>query len=126
MHLTIYPDRIIGKQRPRFSSGHAYTPKKTHDAENFIREEFLKTGTEMIPKGVPVSLVIDVRRHCPKSCRPGPDVYRPDWDNISKLVCDALNGIAWHDDSQIVDCHVIKEARSYAVDRIMIEINALA
>jgi Holliday junction resolvase RusA-like endonuclease len=25
-----------------------------------------------------------------------------DWDNLAKLVCDALNGIAWHDDSQIV------------------------
>jgi crossover junction endodeoxyribonuclease RusA len=35
------------------------------------------------------------------------DVYRPlrcgDLDNVQKLVCDALNGIAWHDDKQLVE-----------------------
>ena len=27
---------------------------------------------------------------------------KPDWDNIGKAVCDALNGLVWKDDSQIV------------------------
>lgn len=27
---------------------------------------------------------------------------KPDVDNIAKLVMDALNGLAWHDDSQVV------------------------
>ena len=26
---------------------------------------------------------------------------KPDWDNIGKIVCDALNGVAYHDDAQI-------------------------
>ena len=26
---------------------------------------------------------------------------RNDWDNLAKSVCDALNGILWHDDGQI-------------------------
>ena len=32
----------------------------------------------------------------------------PDWDNIGKIVTDALNGLAYEDDKQIVDAHVIK------------------
>ena len=33
---------------------------------------------------------------------------KPDADNIAKVVCDALNGLAWHDDSQVVMLHVEK------------------
>jgi Holliday junction resolvase RusA-like endonuclease len=32
---------------------------------------------------------------------------RPDADNIFKLT-DGLNGVVWHDDSQIVEAHVFK------------------
>jgi Holliday junction resolvase RusA-like endonuclease len=32
---------------------------------------------------------------------------RPDWDNYGKIT-DALNGICWKDDSQVVDGRVIK------------------
>ena len=33
---------------------------------------------------------------------------KPDWDNIGKSVCDALNGLAYNDDSQIVEATVSK------------------
>lgn len=33
---------------------------------------------------------------------------KPDWDNIGKIVCDALNNVAFRDDSQIVDGTVVK------------------
>ena len=33
---------------------------------------------------------------------------KADWDNIGKIVCDSLNGIAYHDDVQIVDAQVRK------------------
>ena len=33
---------------------------------------------------------------------------KPDADNIAKAVCDALNGIAYKDDSQVVDLTVRK------------------
>jgi Holliday junction resolvase RusA-like endonuclease len=32
----------------------------------------------------------------------------PDLDNIAKAICDALNGIAYHDDAQVVDLKVVK------------------
>jgi Holliday junction resolvase RusA-like endonuclease len=33
---------------------------------------------------------------------------KPDWDNVGKSVCDALNGLAYNDDSQIVSARVTK------------------
>ena len=35
-------------------------------------------------------------------------VSKPDWDNIGKAVCDALNGVAWKDDAQVIDARVRK------------------
>lgn len=34
---------------------------------------------------------------------------KPDWDNIGKIICDALNGIAYADDSQIVLGQMVKK-----------------
>lgn len=33
---------------------------------------------------------------------------KPDFDNIGKVICDSLNGIAYRDDAQIVDAMVRK------------------
>lgn len=33
---------------------------------------------------------------------------KPDMDNVVKIVLDALNGFAWHDDAQVVDLSVMK------------------
>jgi Holliday junction resolvase RusA-like endonuclease len=33
---------------------------------------------------------------------------RPDFDNFAKIGCDALNGIVWADDSQIVEARIVK------------------
>lgn len=33
---------------------------------------------------------------------------KPDWDNISKLVGDGLNGVAYKDDVQVVESHIYK------------------
>ncbi|MCP4569473.1 MAG: RusA family crossover junction endodeoxyribonuclease [FCB group bacterium] len=37
-----------------------------------------------------------------KPSAPEYHIIRPDIDNLLKFVCDALNGVAWKDDSQIV------------------------
>lgn len=40
--------------------------------------------------------------------KPKEMVYRPDLDNLTKLVKDAINGHAYKDDSQVIDLHVTK------------------
>lgn len=52
---------------------------------------------------------------------------KPDWDNHGKIT-DGLNGIVWHDDSQVADSRVIKrysdepglriEVREFVVDQV--------
>lgn len=63
----------------------------------------------------PVIVTIDVYRPLPDSIsrrvRSEPDTYKPDADNVGKLVMDALVGVAWADDSQVVDLHVRKHPR---------------
>lgn len=36
-------------------------------------------------------------------------ISKPDCDNISKLVKDALNGVVWLDDARIAESHIVKE-----------------
>ena len=112
-----------GKQRPKFNAMRktAYTPPETRQAERAVAEAYQSACmtwhgyVPMAPKGAPVRLVVKAWRPLPES-RPKrvlveDDVCTPDWDNIGKLVSDALNGIAYHDDCQIVDARVIKERR---------------
>ncbi|MCM1007771.1 MAG: RusA family crossover junction endodeoxyribonuclease [Ruminococcus flavefaciens] len=35
-------------------------------------------------------------------------IKKPDADNVLKIIADSLNGIACHDDSQIVSCEIHK------------------
>jgi crossover junction endodeoxyribonuclease RusA len=78
----------VAKGRPRFArGGHAYTPKRTADAEREIKaiaqEIFYK------PRETPVGMQMTF--YC-KTKR------RTDGDNLAKLVSDALNGVAFVDD----------------------------
>ena len=37
-----------------------------------------------------------------------PKDTKPDWDNLGKSLCDALNGLLYRDDSLIYDAHIVK------------------
>lgn len=62
----------------------------------------------------PVRLEIDARWPSPRRTPPAwpwrPSV--PDADNVTKAIADALNGVAYRDDAQVVDLRVTKQ---YAV-----------
>ena len=94
---------VLGKPRPRVTRHGAYTPRKFVDYEKRIADEFRK----QLPKPLEgaVSVKVTIQRRMPKS-RPRkivsePDMFRPDLDNIVKLVMDALNGVAYFDDNQV-------------------------
>ena len=108
----------VGKGRPRFTrNGHAYTPAKTANYETLIQLAFQDAFPGFVPWGCPVEVYMTAFFSIPKSfskkkhkmaedqlIRP---TKKPDTDNIAK-VKDALNGIAWKDDSQVVTEHVYK------------------
>lgn len=96
--LTILGDPVT-KSRPRFYGGRAITDKKTQDAENHIVDLFHDKypASEPLESDVWIlcTFYMGSRRH-------------KDWDNLAKLVCDALNGVAYADDSQITKCVCFK------------------
>ena len=132
VHINI-PGRAIGKARPKFSrQGNfvkTYTPEKTVNYENFVKMCWMNSGAEKL-KGniiavivarflIPQSYSKKKRRelnekYCPK---------KPDCDNIAKSILDALNGIAYDDDSQIIDLSVTKlySAEEEGVDLYLTE-----
>ncbi len=118
-----------GKGRPRFVRTpygvRTHTPEKTEINEARIGYVFKEEGGDFFAEaGEPVKIEIVAYHKIPASAsnkkknemasqliRP---TKKPDWDNIGKIVTDALNGIAWHDDAQIVDARVIKR---YTADK---------
>lgn len=112
-----------GKQRHRLDRRNArmYTPDDTIRNERAIAaacaEAMAEAGIKSLPFGThePVILNVDAYRPLPesrpKSVLSEPDTYRPDSDNEGKLVMDALNGLVWADDAQVVDLHVVKHPR---------------
>lgn len=118
--------KVVGKQRVRVTkSGHAYTPDKTREKERQIAEAYKESGGKML-KG-PVAVYVDTFRQIPKSkpkkltCEP--DTYKPDADNILKLVLDALNGVAYSDDSQVIMCGVTKYPRTRTEEHMTVSVS---
>ena len=116
MHFVITVPFVAGKARPRYARGRMYTPSSTTNAEHAIAREWRRVaGNAHAPKGRPVRVDITTERPLPKS-RPKRvtwehDTFKPDCDNVAKLVLDGLNGVAWHDDAQVVSLHVRKSIR---------------
>lgn len=118
MIKLIIPGEPCAKQRPRTTKqGHTYTPQKTVNYETLVRELYILQNFRQQLEG---ELVMTVRAYftIPKSAskKKAADMVggrirptkRPDWDNVGKIISDALNGLAYHDDSQIVTATVEK------------------
>lgn len=104
-----------GKARPRFARTRngvrTYTPNQTVNYEQRVQLAYSRKYKEEPTKN-PVSVYIQANFKIPKSWSKKKreqatlGIYRPtkkpDADNIAKAICDALNGIAYKDDSQVV------------------------
>ena len=111
----------FGKQRPRHNrfSGTTYTPQQTKEHEENIAWEYRRQcGSFRFPDNAYLDLRVIAYMKIPKSMTKEERVMirqdrlrpttTPDWDNIGKLVADALNGVAYKDDKYIVDSQVRK------------------
>ena len=110
-----------GKARPRMTkSGHVYTPKGTTQYERQVRAAYQAAAGDRTgffndePVYVVINMFYDIPKSTPK--KKLPQILRsellptkkPDTDNVAKIICDALNGIAYKDDAQVVELHVHK------------------
>lgn len=88
-----------------------YTPKATKQSEEHVREEYLM---QTHGKKLEGAIIVDIMCYYapPKSCSKSQKklmesgsiqrTVKPDVDNLAKTVLDALKGVAWDDDKQIV------------------------
>lgn len=115
------PGKAQAKQRPRMGrSGVVYTPKETLVYENYVKMCYSDYANQFgwLPYENQVRAEIEVLVAVPKSdsktkkkakiegmIRPA---VKPDCDNLAKSILDSLNGLAYHDDKQVVELVVKK------------------
>ena len=107
------PGKPIAKKRPRFARrGNFVTTYNEQETEEgkfiLLARQQIK---EIAPVGAPVTLHCVFYFPIPKSTSKTKireiengryaHVKKPDADNCLKFVKDCLNGVAWHDDSQV-------------------------
>ncbi len=117
MEITI-PGEPKAKARARMTkAGIAYTPKKTVEYENWVKQCFVLSGNKKPLQGQIEAEIIAYFK-MPKSIskkkkaqmiageiRP---TKKPDTDNIAKIILDSLNDLAYADDKQVVKLTVHK------------------
>lgn len=117
------PGEPKGKGRPRFARAgnyvRTYTPDETVNYENLIKLEYQRQcGNKYYDKDVPLSATVIAYYSIPSSTsnkkrkmmqdgmlRP---IKKVDVDNLLKVIFDSLNGVAYKDDIQIVECRIFK------------------
>lgn len=111
------PGQPVAKQRPKFarigSFVKTYTPKETVNYESLVRLAAAQAMNGADPMEGPLTLQVEIHLTIPTSTSKKQQALmaqgcvlptkRPDCDNIGKAVLDALNGVAWRDDAQVVD-----------------------
>ena len=112
----VIPGEPVAKGRPRFYNGHTITPAKTLNYETLIKELYIAAGLPRMLDGelkIEMAAYFTIPKSASKKARErmqSGEVHptkKPDVDNLLKVI-DALNGIAWHDDSQVVQAKVAK------------------
>ena len=117
----LIPGKPQGKARPRFNTvtKAVHTPRSTRQYEESVRYSYISAtdADNRFHQGavrVEIDAVFPIQKSWNKEktrkakAREIVPETKPDTDNIAKAVLDALNGLAYKDDSQVVDLSVCK------------------
>ena len=118
----------MGKQRPKFNryTRSAHTPEKTVNYETYVKELYVSSRLPMLQGYIKINIIAYYSIPGTTSKKKHEQMInkfilpdkKPDLDNIAKIICDALNKIAYADDKQIVVLHLEK----YYSDRPRVEL----
>lgn len=113
--LSFEVNQVVGKGRPKFTMqvgyAKAYTPQKTRDYERLVQLSYLRYHKYCSSKSLRVMIYIYINPNKNDSkklkiAKLSNEVLpnkKPDIDNVVKAILDALNGVAYKDDTQIND-----------------------
>ena len=108
------PGKPRGKERARTFKDKAgntrtTTPEQTASYENWVKMCFIQArpqGFEIFEDAVCMEItVVQKKAKSNKMLHP---CLTPDLDNVAKIVCDSLNGLAYRDDKQVIELHIVK------------------
>jgi Holliday junction resolvase RusA-like endonuclease len=130
MRFTV-PGKAQPKKRPRVvrtpKGVHTYTPDELGYAPQ-VQARALEAGVKVLDGPVYLSMLIHRRMPAGFSRKKRIEmegkltIVRPDPINVAMLYCDALSGIAWHDDSQV---HLrFVEQRWATVDEVLVDVTS--
>lgn len=114
------PGKITGKGRPRVNTqtAIAYTPARTKEYEELIKQYFIIKNRGIKPLEGRIAITIKAFILIPKTARKKEKeemlkanispTKKPDIDNIAKIVLDALNKLAFNDDNQVTRLNLEK------------------
>lgn len=133
--MIVVEGKIKGKARPRVYNGHAMTPKDTVNYENWVRINYKEQDGKYLdgPIRATITAYYPIMSSYPKkrvkAIKEGLEypAKKPDGDNIAKIILDSLNGIAFKDDSQIVELTILKryteglESGEFELEEIKLE-----
>ena len=128
----------MGKQRPRFKRigqfVKTYTPEETVNYENLVKYNCQEAMAELNFDGwfndEPLEVFVLSCYEIPKSYskKRNEDALhsrlfptkKPDIDNLLKIVLDSLNGVAYHDDVQVISAHVDKKFAKSPTTKVIV------
>ncbi|MGF7050396.1 Holliday junction resolvase RusA-like endonuclease [Paenibacillus sp. DS2015] len=138
IQFTVYGEPVAqGRPRATQQGGFIkmYDPEKSRDYKDYVRLAASEHAPAALLEG-PIGMMVSVYRSMPKYLSKYPEkaaaaergeilpTSKPDADNYLKGVKDALKGVIWKDDSQVVDAFVRK--RYSAKPRIEVKIKDLS
>jgi len=132
--FVVYGEPVAqGRPRATTANGHVrmYDPTKSRDYKQYVKLAAMQHKPKEIMQGA-LLVRIDVYKQIPKSMSKKKEalalageirpITKPDVDNYAKGIKDALKGVIWRDDSQVVDLAVSKWYGTPRIEITTIEI----
>lgn len=113
----VIPGPPKGKARHRtMKTGISYNPQENVLYENLVKVSYQQQVKQMLGEVIeadiwayfPIPKSASKKKHEQMERGEIRPTVKPDWDNIGKIVCDALSNIAYSDDKIITDATVHK------------------
>jgi crossover junction endodeoxyribonuclease RusA len=107
--------RPVPKGRPRVTQHGTYTPQRTRDYERRVGWGYVQVSSRRRPDPDAEFAVTCVFH----------TASRADVDNLAKAVLDGLNGVAWKDDSQVVELLSRRVSADRSTERAVVTVSVL-